>query len=59
MTSEERECMEYLCKCIAIEKDPRVFDKLVEELNDVLELQYRRIHPAQWGRHIDRMKRLL
>jgi len=51
--------MEYLCKCIAIEKDPRVFDKLVEELNDVLELQYRRIHPAQWGRHIDRMKRLL
>jgi hypothetical protein len=36
--------MEYPCKRIAAEKDPKAFDRLVEP-NDVLELKYQRIHP--------------
>ena len=45
MTSKERERMEYLCGRIAVEKDPEVFDKLVEELNELLEVKHQRIHP--------------
>ena len=45
MTSAERERMEYLCGRIAVEKAPEEFDKLVRELNDLLELKHQRIHP--------------
>ena len=45
MTPEERERMEYLCGRIAVEKDPVTFDKLVQELNELLEAKHQRIHP--------------
>ena len=38
--------MEELCKQIAIEKDPETFDKLLRDLNDLLELKHQRIHPG-------------
>lgn len=44
MTSEERERMNWLCQRIADEKDPDIFDQLVEELNDLLEAKHERIH---------------
>ncbi|MGH9495317.1 MAG: hypothetical protein ACRD3B_09990 [Candidatus Sulfotelmatobacter sp.] len=37
--------MNQLCRQIAVEKDPATFDKLVRELNDLLELKHERIHP--------------
>ena len=45
MTPEEREKMHMLCQRIATEKDPATFDKLVKELNDLLEVKHERIHP--------------
>ncbi len=45
MTPEERELMMYLCKRIQDEKDPVTFDKLVFELNELLERKHGRIHP--------------
>lgn len=45
VTSEERARMEELCRRIAIERDPETFDRLVAELNDLLELKHQRIHP--------------
>ena len=45
MTPEERERMNELCKRIMDEKDPLVFDKLCEELNELLEAKHERIHP--------------
>jgi hypothetical protein len=45
VTSEERERMEYLCNRIAVEKNPAVFLKLVEDLNNLLALKRQRIDP--------------
>jgi hypothetical protein len=45
MTSEEAEKMNALCRRIITEKDPQVFDQLVHELNQLLELKHKRIHP--------------
>jgi hypothetical protein len=45
MTAEERERMLELCKRIAEEKDPEIFDTLVGELNNLLEAKHQRIHP--------------
>ncbi len=45
MTSEEREKMNSLCLRIQNEKDPKVFDDLVRQLNDLLEVKHERIHP--------------
>lgn len=45
MTPEERERMEELCKQIATEKDPETFDRLVLELNELIEVKHQRIHP--------------
>jgi hypothetical protein len=45
MTPDERERMAILCERIATAQDPDQFDKLVEELNDLLELKHARIHP--------------
>ena len=44
MTREEIEKMNDLCRQIATEKDPEIFDNLVRELNDLLELKHERIH---------------
>jgi hypothetical protein len=45
MTPEEREKMNEICKRIQIEKNPEIFDQLVRELNDLLEIKHERIHP--------------
>jgi hypothetical protein len=45
MTPEEREKMNDLCKQIQTEKNPEIFDQLVRELNDLLEIKHERIHP--------------
>jgi hypothetical protein len=46
MTPEEADRMQILCKQIITEKNPAVFDKLVLELNELLELKHQRIHPG-------------
>jgi hypothetical protein len=46
MTPEERERMDGLCQRIAVEKDPKVFDDLVKELNELLERKHGRIDPG-------------
>jgi hypothetical protein len=45
MTPEEREKMNEICKRIQTEKNPEIFDQLVRELNDLLEIKHERIHP--------------
>jgi hypothetical protein len=45
MSPEEKERMQYLCQRIATEEDPEIFDQLVIELNDLLEIKHVRIHP--------------
>lgn len=45
MTPQERERMNWLCQRIQDEKDPKVFDDLVVELNELLEVKHGRIHP--------------
>ena len=45
MTPEERTRMNFLCKRIQEEHDPKIFDDLVVELNDLLEAKHGRIHP--------------
>jgi hypothetical protein len=37
MTREEQDRMNELCKRIAFEKDPKAFDQLVRELDELLE----------------------
>jgi hypothetical protein len=43
MTPEERTRMQEICGKLATEKDPATYDKLVKELDNLLELQYERI----------------
>jgi hypothetical protein len=45
MTPEERDRMNELCQQIQTEKDPLIFDRLVKELNDLIEVKHERIHP--------------
>jgi hypothetical protein len=45
MRAEERERMAWLCERIAEEQDPKTFDELVQELNNLLEAKHERIHP--------------
>jgi hypothetical protein len=47
MTPEECEQIHSLCKAIQTENHPEVFNKLVRDLNDLLESRERRIH-AVW-----------
>ena len=49
MTPEEEKRMNQLCRLIEAEKDPAVFDQLVQELNQLLEAHERQIHEA-WQR---------
>jgi len=44
MTDIERDLMEYLCQRIAVEKDPIIFDQLVNDLNELLKAKHQRIH---------------
>ncbi len=45
MTPDERERMAILCERIATEQDPKKFDQLIQDLNDLLERKHERIHP--------------
>ena len=45
MTPEERAKMDELCKRIQVEEDPKIFDRLCRELNDLLEMKHERVHP--------------
>ena len=45
MTPEEREKMNDLCRRIQTEKNPQIFDQLVQKLDDLLEIKHERIHP--------------
>jgi hypothetical protein len=46
MTPDEQERMQCLCQKIAVEEDPQIFDQLVKELNELLEVKHGRIHPG-------------
>jgi hypothetical protein len=43
MTPEEREQMNRLCERIQIEKDPKIFMQLVDQLNKLLERKEKRL----------------
>jgi hypothetical protein len=45
MTPEERKKMNEICTRIQNEKNPQLFDQLVRELNDLIEIKHERIHP--------------
>ena len=45
MTPEERKRMNEICAQIATEEDPETFNKLLRELNKLLEQEHKRIHP--------------
>jgi hypothetical protein len=47
MTNEEKELMDALCKRIAVEQDPKTFDELVFQLNELLEKKEHRLKPEQ------------
>jgi hypothetical protein len=44
VTPEERNQLQYLCKRVEEEKDPNEFDRLVLELNELLDQKQTRIH---------------
>jgi hypothetical protein len=46
MTPEEREKMNELCRRIQDEKDPKLFDELVQQLLQILEAKHERINPG-------------
>ncbi|HKV80807.1 MAG TPA: hypothetical protein VJP02_21840 [Candidatus Sulfotelmatobacter sp.] len=46
MTPDERENMNELCLRIQTEKNPKIFDQLVQELNELIEIKHERIHPG-------------
>jgi hypothetical protein len=37
--------MNELCTQIQTEKNPQIFDQLVRDLNDLIEVKHERIHP--------------
>jgi len=47
MTPDERERMNWLCLRIQEEKDPEIFDRLIKELNDLLEVKQERIRASR------------
>jgi hypothetical protein len=47
MTPEEQSLMNKLCQQIAIEQDPKTFDELVHQLNELLEKKEDRLQPGQ------------
>jgi hypothetical protein len=47
MTPEDREQMNRLCQRIQLEKDSNIFIKLVEELNELLEREEKRLESSK------------
>ena len=45
MTPEERQHLDRLCEQVVIEQDPKKFEQLVHELNDLLGAKQERIEP--------------
>jgi len=45
MNPEERNYMDDLCTRIVVEKNPETFNRLVRELNELLESKYPRVQP--------------
>ena len=43
MTPEEQEQLNELCRRVIAEKDPKTFEELVKQMNDLLEKKYGRI----------------
>lgn len=43
MTQEEQDKIMALCRQVAVEKDPKTFNALVAELNDLLKPQHRHL----------------
>jgi hypothetical protein len=43
--------MTRLCARIQTEKDPQLFDQLVRQLNDLIEIKHERIHPEHHAQH--------
>ena len=43
MTSEEQEQVNEICRRVIAEKDPNVFEELLQKLNDLLDKKYNRI----------------
>jgi hypothetical protein len=50
MTQDERERVNWLCARIQEEKDSKIFDELVRELNNLLEAKHEPIHPQHHTR---------
>jgi hypothetical protein len=53
MKADERDRMNFLCQRIQDEKDPNIFDALVQELNELLEAKHERIHPSATRRGVN------
>ncbi len=49
MTTEEREKINSICIRIQTENDQKVFDRLIKELNDLLEIKQKRIDPRHYS----------
>jgi hypothetical protein len=47
LTPEEREKMEELCKKIETENNPEIFERLVAELESLVDAKRHRINPQQ------------
>lgn len=50
MNPEEREQMNRLCERIQVEQDPRIFTKLVGQLNELLERKEQRLASVKAGK---------
>jgi len=50
MIPEDRERMEYLCKCIAVEKNLLKLEKLELELNDLVSATLMSVQPKPKGK---------
>ena len=57
MSPEEREKMNELCNRIKVEKNPEIFDQLVQDLNDLLEIKHG--HPTRAQEEINRAVNLI
>jgi len=49
MTPEEKLKLDDICRKVIAEKDPKIFDELVKQMNDLLEQKYGRLELASQG----------
>ena len=47
MTPKEQEQLDELCRRVIAEKDPKKFNELVEQMNDLLDKKYGRIQAKE------------